>query len=368
MRVIISGGSVGGLFAASLLSRAGHEVLIHERSVHGLAGRGAGLVAQEEVFEILARIGREDVARSGVLAEARIVLDRSGRVVSRLDHPQVQISWDRLYLALHGAIAPSAYRLGRSVVSAGSDDTRAWVEFADGSREFADLVIGADGIGSAIRPAMPPNASDSPRYSGYVAWRFVIPEDRLSALSAQTLAGRFAFYHGPKTQVLGYLVAGPAGETDAGSRRYNCVWYRQVSDLAPLLTDRQGRRHPYSLAPGAVPDAARTALIENARRTLPPAFSEVMEAEPFPFVQAIFDLQSAVMVSQRLVLLGDAAFVARPHTAMGVAKAAGDSMALADLLRSLPIGEALDTYNLVRSQVGRNIVRYGQRLGAELNP
>jgi 2-polyprenyl-6-methoxyphenol hydroxylase-like FAD-dependent oxidoreductase len=68
LRIRIVGGSLGGLFAAVLLRAQGHEVRIYERSASGLAGRGAGLVAQPELFAILRAIGCEHVARVGVVA------------------------------------------------------------------------------------------------------------------------------------------------------------------------------------------------------------------------------------------------------------------------------------------------------------
>ncbi len=46
LKIVIAGGSLGGLFAAALLHTAGHEVTVFERSTHGLEGRGAGLVGQ----------------------------------------------------------------------------------------------------------------------------------------------------------------------------------------------------------------------------------------------------------------------------------------------------------------------------------
>ncbi|MFX5530126.1 NAD(P)-binding protein, partial [Acinetobacter baumannii] len=52
LRILVVGGSIGGLFAAVLLSRAGFDVMVTERFEHGLEGRGAGLVAQREVFAI----------------------------------------------------------------------------------------------------------------------------------------------------------------------------------------------------------------------------------------------------------------------------------------------------------------------------
>ncbi|MFT6570753.1 MAG: 2-polyprenyl-6-methoxyphenol hydroxylase-like FAD-dependent oxidoreductase [Sphingomonas echinoides] len=69
------------------------------------------------------------------------------------------------------------------------------------------------------------------------------------------------------------------------------------------------------------------------------------------------------MVRGRLALLGDSAFVARPHTAMGVAKAAADSLALAEALAGAPVEQALLHYQRERLPVGRAITQYGGRLG-----
>jgi 2-polyprenyl-6-methoxyphenol hydroxylase-like FAD-dependent oxidoreductase len=92
----------------------------------------------------------------------------------------------------------------------------------------------------------------------------------------------------------------------------------------------------------------------------------VIEVEREPFVQAIFDLEVPRMTKGRLVLLGDAAFIARPHTAMGVAKAAGDAMALASALETERLETALPAFDAERASVGRAIVQYGRRLGASL--
>jgi 2-polyprenyl-6-methoxyphenol hydroxylase-like FAD-dependent oxidoreductase len=73
------------------------------------------------------------------------------------------------------------------------------------------------------------------------------------------------------------------------------------------------------------------------------------------------------MVRGRVALLGDAAFVARPHTAMGVSKAAGDALALrAALLAEPELQTALARYEAQRMPVGREIVAYGKRLGARM--
>jgi 2-polyprenyl-6-methoxyphenol hydroxylase-like FAD-dependent oxidoreductase len=70
------------------------------------------------------------------------------------------------------------------------------------------------------------------------------------------------------------------------------------------------------------------------------------------------------MRSGRAILLGDAAYVVRPHTAMGVSKAAGDAMELRDALtQEASLHLSLERYNAARMATGSAIARYGQRLG-----
>jgi 2-polyprenyl-6-methoxyphenol hydroxylase-like FAD-dependent oxidoreductase len=365
VRVAIVGGSLGGLFAAVLLRQAGHQVRLYERSRSGLRERGAGLVAQEQLATLLHRIGLAHVMQVGVVANERIFLDRAGTIVARLTMPQMQISWDYLYRCVRAQLEDGDYAVGRPVVAVGQAADMAWLDFSDGSRVSADLVIGADGIGSIVRSAVI-EAAATPRYAGYVAWRGLIPETALPQAAAATLLDRFAFYTIPRSQALGYLVPGPDGETDLGRRRYNWVWYRRAEDLASVLTDRDGRIHSYSLSRGRVSDAARAALVAAGQQQLPPQFLGAMLAEQAPFVQAIFDLETPRMVRGRLLLLGDAAFVVRPHSAMGVAKAAGDALALVDALAGSPLEQALIRYERERLEAGRAVAAYGRRLGASM--
>lgn len=367
MRIRIVGGSLGGLFAAVLLSKDGHDVKVYERSQHGLGGRGAGLVGQRDTFAILRAAGCEHVAHVGVVSNDRIIFDRSGTIVSRVAAPQMQISWDRLYRIFRKLVPSNAYSLGKDVVSAGQDDTSAYVTFADGARETADLVIGADGVASVVRTAV--NAGPSPSsYAGYVAWRGLFPESELPAETGDILLDQFAFFEMPRSHILGYLVAGPDGETTIGKRRYNWVWYRPIAknELSLALTDANGRPHDFSLPPGSVPDSTQRALAADAERLLPPPFAAAVKAERQPFIQAIFDYRTPCMGNGRLALLGDAAFVVRPHTAMGVSKAAGDAIALRRHLSMSKLPEALAEYDIERRRIGEFIAAHGRQLGAKL--
>ncbi|MBS9478057.1 FAD binding domain-containing protein [Ancylobacter radicis] len=367
-RILIVGGSIGGLFAAVLLNRAGFDVTVTERSVHGLEGRGAGLVAQREVFDILRDVGVEHVAQIGVIAHERIYLDRAGGIIHQQRTPQTQLSWDVLFRTFRDLLPDARYQIGRRAVEVIQEADGVRVRYADGREERADLLIGADGIGSQVRATVA-GPHSLPDYVGYATWRGLLPEAEVPKAAADQLFDRFAFYEMPGSHILGYLVAGPDGSNAVGRRRYNWVWYRRYTpeELDAVLTDRDGQRRPFSLAPGHVRPEVVAAMRADAQRLLPPSFAAAVTAEPRPFIHAIFDYAPPHMVAGRVALMGDAAFVARPHTAMGVAKAAGDAFALRNALLGTPdIDAALATYEAERAPVGRSIVAYGQRLGKSL--
>ncbi len=367
-RILVVGGSIGGLFIATLLQREGFDVAIRERSVHGLDGRGAGLVAQREVFDMLREIGRVDLGHFGVTANERIYLDREGMIISRQHMPQTQLSWDTLFRTFRALVPAERYQGGISVEGVERDGNGLVLRHADGTSERADLIIGADGIGSRIRAAVA-GPDSRPRYVGYATWRGLVAEESMPAAAAETLFERFAFFNMPGSHILGYLVPSADGSIEPGRRRYNWVWYRRYSatEIETVLTDRSGETHPFSLAPPQVQHEAAERLHSDAAEFLPPAFAAAVLAEPRPFVHAIFDYSASQMVRDGVALLGDAAFVARPHTAMGVAKAAGDAFALRDaLLRHEDLPEALASYEHARIEIDRAVVAYGARLGASL--
>lgn len=368
-RIIIVGGSLGGLFAATLLHRAGFDVTVYERSTRGLEGRGAGLVAQREVFAMLREAGFDHLARIGVTAHERTFLDRSGQIIQRQQTPQMQLSWDMLFRSFRKLLPDERYIGGRKIAAVTQDAAGATVHFADGGEERADIVIGADGVGSIVRGAVA-GPESRPAYVGYATWRGLVPELQVPKEAADQLFDRFAFYDTKGSHMLGYLVAGPDGATTEGNRRYNWVWYRRygAEALNGVLTDIDGRHQAYSLAPGRVRADVVASLHADAQALLPTAFADALLAEPKPFFHAIFDYAAPRMVAGHIALMGDAAFVARPHTALGVAKAAGDAFALREALTKYDDATAaLAAYEADRAPVGKAIVGYGQKLGQSLN-
>jgi len=367
-RALVAGGSLGGLFAANLLLRAGWDVNVFEHSRDDLVGRGAGIITHPELFECLARIGIPLDESFGVDIPERVAFDRSGAVLGMLPLRQCLTTWGRLYELLRGAFPAERYHFGHSL--AGVDETaqRVAAHFTNGAAAEGELLIAADGIRSSVRAQLLPQAR--PAHAGYVAWRGLADEQSLTPAAHRDLFPRFGFSLAAREQMLGYPVAGFTRSTRPGERCYNFVWYRPASEtegLPDICTDIHGRRHDMSVPPPLIRKDVVDAVRQAADDFLSPQFAEVVRQAPQPFFQAIFDLQSEHMAFGRIALLGDAAFVARPHCGMGVTKAAGDAMTLAsELAAGDEVPAALSRYDTSRRRFGAAVVAHGRELGSYL--
>ena len=370
-KALVIGGSLGGLFAANLFARAGWHVEVFERVGAELAERGAGIVTHGELFRALGRIGIAIDDTIGIEAQTRTVLDSAGNLTAELQFPQILTAWGRLYRLLKDAFPAARYHFSKSFERAEERAGRVTAHFSDGTRTEGDLLIGADGIRSAVRAQFVPQAK--PAYAGYVAWRGMIEETVLSAGAQRRLFGSMAFCMPPGEMMLGYLVAGLRNTTAPGTRRYNFVWYRPVdeaSELPALLTDAQGQRHDMNIPPDRVRLEAIADMRAAAARILAPQFVEVVNATGHPFFQPIYDLESPRVAVGHVALIGDAAFVARPHLGLGVTKAAADAVAVVDAVASKPgnLDAALQEFNAARVSYGRRVVAEARRLGSGIGP
>jgi 2-polyprenyl-6-methoxyphenol hydroxylase-like FAD-dependent oxidoreductase len=363
--VLIVGGSLGGLMAANLLLRAGFSVLVLEKSSVTLESRGAGIVTHSALLQVLAQCGVTVDESLGVRVQGRVVLNAQGNTVARNPYSQLLTSWGRLYSLLYAAFESNHYVLDASVdqIEVGVHGVTA--HCADGRCFGASILIGADGIRSVIRSLYAPEAK--PLYAGYVAWRGICDEAVLSNLTLHSLFDHFAFGLPEAEQILGYPVAGPGNDTRIGKRCYNFVWYRPASTdvLRQLMQDADGNYYPGGIAPNKVSWRAVSQARLAAQALLAPQFAEVLEKTAQPFIQPIFDLTSNALAFDRVGLIGDAAFVARPHVGMGVTKAAQDAAALASAVQALgATPQALARYQSERLTPSRLIVERGRRLGA----
>jgi 2-polyprenyl-6-methoxyphenol hydroxylase-like FAD-dependent oxidoreductase len=363
--VLIVGGSLGGLMAANLLLRAGVNTLVLEKSPVHLDGRGAGIVTHSALFDTLRSCGVVVDESLGVRVAERVTLGRDGAQLSRQVYPQVLTSWARLYKLLIDALPAQHYVLNAGVTSVINHASGTTVQCEDGRSFSAPIAIGADGIRSAVRAQYAPQIK--PVYAGYVAWRGVCDEASLSQRTRDTLFGYFGFGLPEHEQMLGYPVAGPENDTRVGKRCYNFVWYRPAhgATLQALLTDADGKLHEGGIAPQKIDWRQVAAVRQAAQDLLAPQFAEVLQKTAQPFLQPIVDVNSQGLAFDRVALLGDAAFVARPHVGMGVTKAAEDALALAKAIAlegATP--SALQRYESNRLGIGRSVVERGRMLGA----
>ncbi len=360
---IVAGGSIGGLFAAAALMKAGWTVRVFERTAVELAGRGAGIVTHETLINAFAAVGAE-TRNLGVPVEHRVAFDLACQVVKKTSYPQIVTSWDRIHQILRALIPEGVYCLGRAVVGYENTSETVAAIFDDGSRETADLLVGADGFRSAIRGQMLPKVK--PGYSGYVVWRAVADEDKMPAEVHARLFDAFGFFAPNRTQIVGYPIAGVENNLREGHRRYNFVWYSAVTDdaLRDMLTDADGTHHPVSIPPPRIRDDVLARMLEDATQRLPDAFVEIIKTSGRPFFTPIYDHCSPVFAKGRVALVGDAACGVRPHVGMGVTKAAEDALALAQVVADQPVVEALGAYSDTREPASRRVYEQGQRLGA----
>ncbi|WP_341319526.1 FAD binding domain-containing protein [Paraburkholderia sp. IMGN_8] len=370
-RAVVVGGSLGGLLSATTLRAAGWDVDVFETSPNQLDSRGGGIVLQPDVLDALQFAGVALPDPPGVASGERIYLDREDTHVERLFMPQMQTSWSLLYRAMRNALPAASMHADETFVDFRMEGEQIVAQFESGRSERADLLIGADGIRSTLRRRLLPEVV--PAYAGYVAWRGLVDEPDLPLRAADTLRDRFTFQQGEAHSALAYLIPGEGDSTVVGERRWNWVWYRKYSReaLDALLVDRHGVARPFSLPPGTTRSADIAQLRADAKALLGPTFRALVDATEEPFMQPIVDLRAPKMVFGRVVLIGDAASVPRPHTAGSTAKAAANAHALALALSSTwqagaTIDSVLKRWENQQLQRGKLMTDLGVSLGDRL--
>jgi salicylate hydroxylase len=338
LQIAIVGGGIGGLAAALFLRRAGLDAVVHEQAAE-LHPVGAGIVVAPNMVRLLRKLGVSESVPGFVRLEAAWEFRRwaDGRVLS------VQPMGDeceRLYGApchvahradvmavLQRALPDAQLRLDHRLVALAQDERGVALTFAsrDGQQRqvAADAVIGADGIHSAVRPAIGPQTGA--RFSGLCAFRCLVPAEcapEMALRPVQTL------WLGPGRHVVHYPISGgqlvnvvafvPAGDWRTES-------WTADGDIADLRAEFAGW------------DPRLRQLIGSATHTKR---------------WAIFDREPLDQwTAGRISLLGDAAHAMLPFFAQGAAQAVEDAAVLAGCLAgasraSLPA--ALQRYEQLR--------------------
>lgn len=184
-RAVVIGGGIGGLTAGIALRRAGWDVTVYERAPE-LREVGAGISLWTNAVKVLRRLGvgpaveaaAHPITRSEIRSWRGRLLGVTDFVAlnAKLGAPTVGVHRADLQAALADALGRDRLRLGAECVGYEHDAGGATARFADGRTDRADVLVGADGLKSAVRRQM--LGDDPPRYAGYTAWRSVGLIDR----------------------------------------------------------------------------------------------------------------------------------------------------------------------------------------------
>jgi len=155
-RASVIGGSVGGLFAAHLLRKAGWEVAVFERAAGGLGDRGTGIGTRAELFAALRHAGIAAQDSAGIEVLGRIGLGPDGRIVHERPVRAVTSAWSRIWRPLRQAMPDALYHDAKTMLRIEQHPGGVTAIFADGGRAEADILVAADGVHSTVRGQLLP--------------------------------------------------------------------------------------------------------------------------------------------------------------------------------------------------------------------
>jgi salicylate hydroxylase len=331
--IAIIGGGIGGLAAAASLLRAGFDVQVYEQA-KALSEVGAGINIGPNASRILRRFGiAEQLARHGVRP---LTFDQrrwdDGRFLVRaplgdavettFNAPYYTLHRGDLHRAIAAAVQADRVHLGRRFTHLVDHGDRVEAHFESGAAVSADVLIGADGIHSVVRHAL--FGPEKPRFTGCVAYRGLVPSDRLMHLDLERTT---QIWVGPGRHFVHYFVS-------AGKLVNFVAVTEEDSWLRESWVDR-----------GEVADAL-AAFAGWHDQVL-----SIIGAADETYKWALFDRSPLPQWSVgRVTLLGDSCHPMLPFMGQGAAQAIEDAATLKGCLQKFPddVPAALRLYERLR--------------------
>lgn len=351
--VIVIGGGIGGLAAATALTGAGLTVRLYERQQE-FGEVGAGMQLASNCTRILDDLGLLDEAkRLGVLPTRMVMRDAlDARPLLDLDLTRVEERYGYPYLVihrsdLHGIFLRAAQRQGaelhggKKCVAYENVPGGVRVTFADGTSDEADMVIAADGIHSVARPGI---VDDEPVSSAYVAYRGAVPIESAAANDVDPAAVQV--YVGPGCHFVQYALR--------GGEMFNQV---AVFESPKAVRGEADWGTPDEL------DAAFAGTCAPVQKGLPLMWRDRW--------WRMFDRDPIMnWLNGRIALLGDAAHPPLQYMAQGAIMAIEDGWVMAqhvarhrDATGAVDWDAVLAAYNAVRPEHCRRILSTGRVWG-----
>jgi salicylate hydroxylase len=333
MKIAIIGGGIGGLSAALHLLEAGLDVHVYEQAPR-ITEIGAGIQISPNASRLLIRLGLKP-AMDAIGVFPRAVHQRrwdDGRTLQRAPVGlEVETTFGAPYYHFHRAdlanllaneLPAERVHVGHKLTDLEQNGDRVTARFDNGATVEADLLVGADGIHSRVRHVV--FGPEKPRFTGCVAWRGLVPAERIRHLDIEVASHNWM---GPDGHFVHYWVS--------AGRFMNVVCVVEHGDwTSDSWTDK-----------GNVADAL--ARYQGWH----PTVRELITAFPETYIWALHDrLPLPQWSAGRVTLLGDACHPMLPFMAQGAAQSIEDGAALASLLKGMPddVPAALQRYEAIR--------------------
>jgi 2-polyprenyl-6-methoxyphenol hydroxylase-like FAD-dependent oxidoreductase len=340
-RVLVIGGGFSGMSAAIKLAGQGHTVDLMEIDA-GWRSYGAGISLNGGMFRVLAELDLLEAYKEvGALTDGVEIWGPADQVLVRLPTPALQPGATgnggvmrpvlAKLLADRTRAAGVNVRLGQTFTAMDDGPDAVRVAFTDGTAADYDLVIGADGLYSATRAAIFPDAP-KPRYIGQAVWRAVLPTP--AQVTTVTM------WMGPGLKVGINAVS----DTDA---------------YLFLTEDRPTNDH--------VPSDTHLPTLKALLDKFPSPTIRKVAAELGPDSQIVYRPLEQLLVPRpwyqgRVVLIGDAVHATTPHMAAGAMIGMEDAIVLAEELSRADIPAALAAFQARRWERCRMVVENSGRL------
>ncbi|MFC9236319.1 FAD-dependent oxidoreductase [Streptomyces decoyicus] len=345
-RILVIGGGIAGTATALALHKAGFDVTVHEAHPGTAEDIGAFLTLASNGMRALAQLDASDaVTALGFPLRSMRVLDDQGGQMAQVPLGEADdmvlryrcLRRGELNAALQAEVVRRGIGLshGARLVSVENDPDEVTARFADGSAATGDLLIGADGLSSAVRRLIAPGAE--PVYAGqsvfygYTRSAPVAEEKELITMVRGSTAA-FGCAISPDGEAYWFArVAGQAIPADELAHPTPSRWREQLVELL---------RHDATPAAGIVAASSDGIMATNA--------TEIPLGTPWR--------------SGRTLIIGDAAHAASPATGQGASMALEDAVILAKSLRDTPdLDSALSLYEACRRpRVEHNITASGE--------
>jgi len=342
LRILIAGAGIGGLTAALALLRNGIDVEVYEQASE-LKEVGAGVQLAANGTRVLYALGVGDELkalsceaqgkeiRHWQTGETWKLFDLGPASIERYGFPYFTVYRPDLLDVLARAVRSAkrdAIHLNAHCSGFAQDDRGVTLQLESGASARGDALIGADGVHSRIRQGL--SGPDRPEFTGTIAWRGVVPMERLPKHMARMVGSNWV---GPGGHIVHYpLRAGQVmnfvGVLERSDWRIESWTARGTQE--ELAADYRGWHDDIQAFIGAIDTPYKWALMVRA-----------------PLER---------WTTRRVTLLGDAAHSMLPFLAQGAVMAIEDGFVLARALAKYPVEEALQHYESARRDSTRRTV------------